>query len=273
MSLLRVRFIRISVIAALIPLAIRVEAQVCDEDMRLPAPQLGIGLLQCVGGGCGIFGGRPGAYEHRFTVEPRLHRINGAGPAAGLVEDGDQLVAVDGSPITTRRAGRLLAQLTAAPVRLTLRRGSDLRSVSITPRVGCDYPMLIVTKTSEIPAGLDDVAEPSAPVASQYELGLTMDCDGCQWKRNHDGSPVLKSLVVPRVVTVDANGPAARAGLAAGDYLLTIDNRVIASDSGARYLGTIRAGQRVEIGYSRGDRHLTTYLVTARPQNRRTSSW
>jgi membrane-associated protease RseP (regulator of RpoE activity) len=243
---------------------------VCDADGRHPAPQAGVGLLQCVGGGCGIFGGTSAAPEHRFTVEPRLWHIARPGPAAGLLEEGDQLVAVDGAPITTRVAGRRLARLVAAtPLELTVRRAGALRTVRIVPETGCGYPMLVVTDGNALPPELATAPAAQAPAVAPFELGLTLGCDGCRWTRVYDGAVAWQTIEVPRVLAIDAGGPAARSGLAVGDLLLTVDGRAIMSEAGGRYLGTIRPGQRVEIGYSHAGESHTTQLTTGVPPTSR----
>jgi membrane-associated protease RseP (regulator of RpoE activity) len=244
---------------------------VCDADGRRPAPQPGFGLFQCVGGACGIFDGTDAAPEHRFTVEPRLWHVAHPGPADGILEEGDQLVAVDGLPITTRRAGQRLARLRAdTPLSLTVRRAGVLRTVQIRPAVGCAYPTLVVTDTGELPAELSRAPRAPAPVRAEapFELGLTLACDECRWVRRYDGSLAWHTLEVPRVLAVQPDGPAARSGLATGDRLLTVDGRAVVSEAGARYLGTIRPRQRVRIGFARGDSTLTTTLTTDEPRPR-----
>jgi len=261
---------RACTLIALLVLGVGAEAAaqtVCDADGRGPAAQPGFGLLQCVGGGCGIYGGTRTAPEHRFTVEPRLWHIAHPGPADGVLEEGDQLVAVDGAPITTRIAGRRLAQLVAgAPVALTVRRTGTLRTVRITPATGCGYPMLVVTEQSALPPELATPRTTRAPAVAPFELGLTLGCDGCRWIRRYDGAVEWQTLEVPRVLAIDADGPAARSGLAVGDLLLTVDGRAVMSEAGGRYLGTIRPGQRVEIGYSHVGESRTTRLVTGTSQ-------
>jgi S1-C subfamily serine protease len=249
----------------------RLAAQaVCDSDGRRPAPQPGFGLFHCVGGACDIYGGTPAAPEHRFTVEPRLWWIAPSGPAAGRLEEGDQLVAVDGTPITTRKGGRAVARLVeGAPVALTVRRAGTLHTVRITPRRGCQYPMLVVTDTPELPKelmrGNAAAPAPSAP----FELGLSLACDECRWVRRYDGTLVWQTMEVPRILAIAPDGPAARSGLAVGDLLLTVDGRAVVSEEGARYLGTVRPGQRIEIGYARGAESHVAHLVPGTPPARR----
>ena len=243
---------------------------VCDADGRHPAAQPGFGLLQCAGGGCGIFDGPATAPEHRFTVEPRLWRIARPGAAAGVLEEGDQLVAVDGAPITTRLAGRRLARLVAGtPLELTVRRSGVLRTVRIVPQTGCGYPILVVTDGSALPPELATAPTAQSPAVAPFELGLTLGCDGCRWIRRYDGTVAWQSLEVPRVLAIDADGPAARSGIAVGDLLLTVDGRAVMSEAGGRYLGAIRPGQRVEIGYSHAGESRTTRLITGIPQSAR----
>jgi hypothetical protein len=265
---MRMRFVVLGALA-LLPLApvVRVAAQsACDDDRRLPAPQLGFGLFQCVGGACGIYDGPPGAREHRFTVEPRLWHIAHPGPADRLLEEGDQLVSVDGVPVTTRRAGQRLARLAASePLVLTVRRAGALVTVRIVPEIGCGYPMLVVTETSALPPGLGVAPAAPRPAVAPFELGLTLACDDCRWVRRYDGSLAWQTLEVPRVMAIDANGPAARGGLAIGDLLLTIDGRALVTEAGGRYLGAVRPGQRIEIAYSRDGSTRTAHLTTGVP--------
>lgn len=260
------------VIALLMLGATHVGAQaVCDDDGRRPAPQPGFGLLQCVGGACDIYGGTPSAPEHRFTVEPRVWRIAHPGPADGVLEEGDQIVAVDGAPITTRRAGQRLAQLSVqAPLMLTVRRAGATRSVRVQPVVGCNYPILVVTETSQLPAELARPARARTGggviVDAPFELGITLACGDCRWVRRYDGALEWQTLEVPRVVAIAPDGPAARSGLSVGDQLLTVDGRVIMSEVGARYLGSLRPGQRVELGYAHGTGIHSTSLSTGAPR-------
>ncbi|MBW8769280.1 MAG: PDZ domain-containing protein [Gemmatimonadetes bacterium] len=263
------------VVALLILGAAHLGAQtVCDDDGRRPAPQPGFGLLQCVGGACDIYGGTPSAPEHRFTVEPRVWRIAHPGPADGVLEEGDQLVAVDGAPITTRRAGQRLAQLSAqTPLTLTVRRAGLTRSVRLQPAVGCNYPMLVVTETSQLPAELTRPAHArprgGTTVDAPFELGITLACGDCRWIRRYDGGLEWQTLEVPRVVAITPDGPASRSALAVGDQLLTVDGRVMMSEAGARYLGSLRPGQRVVIGYAHGTEIRTTTLSTGAPRTTR----
>ena len=113
-------------------------AQVTCPEGRPITGDLGIERYLCVGGACEIWIRLPDGLAHSFSTEPRIDRMDPEGSAAGRLETGDVLVAVDERLITTAAAGRRLARLEpGVPVRLWIRRdGRDMR-VELTPRSGC----------------------------------------------------------------------------------------------------------------------------------------
>ncbi len=63
-----------------------------------------------------------------FQAEPEIHKVDPRGPAAGKLEGGDVIVAIEGLPITTRQAGRKFANVAPGEnVKLTVRRGGPSR--------------------------------------------------------------------------------------------------------------------------------------------------
>ena len=88
------------------------QAQRCAEGVPRTAT-LGIGLLQCVGGSCTLNARDGSGRAHDFSTEPKVWRLEADGPSAGVLRDGDQILAVDGALITTRDGGRRLANLRA----------------------------------------------------------------------------------------------------------------------------------------------------------------
>jgi hypothetical protein len=83
-------------------------------------------------------GGATCEREVQFRAEPRLLRIDPAGPAARALREGDVLIAVDGMLITTRAGARRFANLDAGrPVRLTLRRQGRVLEARLVPRIEC----------------------------------------------------------------------------------------------------------------------------------------
>ena len=101
---------------------------------RLTAPPFSFGLeLAC--GPCGWIS-RPGGSLRWFSpVAPVVRSVEPGGPGdvAG-VEPGDVLLAIDGYSLSNEEPGRPLGKLQPGePVELRFRRGSEMRTVEITP--------------------------------------------------------------------------------------------------------------------------------------------
>jgi len=74
---------------------------------------LGISGLDCVGE-CTLTIKEDGKEQSWFfSTEPRVLGVDGDGPADGILQAGDFLVAIDGIPITTKEGGRRFANLQA----------------------------------------------------------------------------------------------------------------------------------------------------------------
>lgn len=131
---------RVAILATLALLlgAARVPAQdVCPEG-RPVTGDLGIERYRCVGGACEIWSRTQAGRAHVFTTEPRVDQLDPAGEAAGKLEVGDVIVAVDDLLITTAAAGRRLASLEPGrPVRLWIRRDGREVRLTVTPVPGC----------------------------------------------------------------------------------------------------------------------------------------
>jgi S1-C subfamily serine protease len=102
-----------------------------------PSGDLGYSGTECHG--CVISGRHvSGEPDMEFDSEPILSGIREGGPADGKLAERDQLVAIDGQPITTRAAAVQLSWLEPGkPVRLTVRRQGVLAEVEITPTARC----------------------------------------------------------------------------------------------------------------------------------------
>jgi hypothetical protein len=82
-----------------------------------------------------------------FQAEPKIKDIDRDGPSHGILKGGDVIVAVDGMLITTRKAGKRFANLTAGEaVEFTVRRMGRTRTVVIVPRM-VDEPEVPVKLT------------------------------------------------------------------------------------------------------------------------------
>ncbi|HEX6368324.1 MAG TPA: PDZ domain-containing protein [Longimicrobium sp.] len=239
------------------------EAQTCGDGIPRTAT-LGIGLLQCVGGSCTINARDGAGRAHDFSTEPRVWRLEADGPAAGVLREGDQILAVDGALITTRDGGRRLANLRpGVPVALRIRRGGSEMRVSVTPRPGCNTPSLAVTATAARP-------EPPAPGSAEGRaaeeagpriyFGMELDCGDCGWRR--DGSDWRWHSTQPMQIKSTVPGsPARRAGLRAGDVVLRIDGHALTDRGAGRFFDRLTPGRSVTFEVRRGTRTLTIPIV------------
>lgn len=270
-----------------LPMSVAAQQLVCADGWP-PRPSIGVDRYHCVGGACRIWGvtGEPVAEtllsqeggraywgerwdqvrsSFEFTVEPTLWDIDPAGPAAGLVQEGDVLVAVQGIPVTSAPAGRVLGDPPEGrPLPLTLRRDDGLRSVEVVPALTCSATTLSMGTDEGVglrvaTRGFDD-AEPRGGTGSL--LGLILRCEACRAvdpdaadQRGH-----WRFEAYPTVAVVRGNGPAGIAGVLAGDRLTHIDGLDLLSEEGAHRLSELRRGEEVEIRAERNG-HTRTFSV------------
>lgn len=242
-------------------------AQTCGEGIPRTAT-LGIGLLQCVGGACTVNARDGAGRAHDFSTEPRVWNLDADGPAAGVLRDGDQILAVDGALITSRDGGRRLANLRpGVPVALRIRRGGAEMRVSVTPRAGCNTPSLAVTATAarpQMPPGSLE-ARASAEAGPRIYFGMELDCGDCGWRREGDGWRWVSNQPM-RIRAAVPGSPAARAGLRAGDVVLGINGYTLDDRGAGRFLDRISPGSAVRFQVRRGTRTRTIPIV---PEMRR----
>lgn len=101
-------------------------------------------------------------------------------------------------------------------------------------------------------------------------FGFSIRCNGCGWSStSSDESPVWESDEIPELSRVDAESPAGRAGLRAGDRITHIDGLSLMSREGARRFGRVKPGQRVRLTVKRDATTLHRNLVVGtRPEMR-----
>lgn len=106
---------------------------------------------------------------------------------------------------------------------------------------------------------------PDAASAPSGWFGFSFRCSNCGWARSGDDElAVWESDEYPELSMVASGGPAARAGLQAGDRLTHIDGYSITSSQGSKRLGAVTPGQKVRLTVSRDGKPLTRELTLGR---------
>ena len=123
------------------------------------------------------------------------------------------------------------------------------------------------------PSGVWAITTPSVGAVGTVPrgwFGFSIRCNGCGWSTSSsDASPVWEAEEVPVLSRVDAESPAGRAGLRAGDRITHIDGLSLMSREGGRRFGRVRPGQRVRLTVKRGNTTLHPVLVVGtRPEMR-----
>ncbi|MEO5902512.1 MAG: PDZ domain-containing protein [Gemmatimonadaceae bacterium] len=112
---------------------------------------------------------------------------------------------------------------------------------------------------------------PLPPVPSPAGwFGFSIRCNECGWSLSRgEEYPVWESTTAPELSMISRDGPAARAGLMAGDRITHINGVSILSPLGARSFGRVRPGQSVRLTVIRDGASQTRELTLAtRPEVR-----
>jgi C-terminal processing protease CtpA/Prc len=177
--------------------------------------------------------------------EIELRDIRPDGPAAGRVQDGDILVAVDGALITTRAGSEhLFDAQPGRPLRLTIRRGGRDREVVVVP-MGGRAEKTEAHASKPAPTG----STPRGPARGWLGVGLSCQCTV---QSNPDGGEIWSFDKTPEVFAVRDDGPAVHAGVRVGDLVETIDGVPLTTAEGGRRWSAIAPGESIRLGIRRG---------------------
>lgn len=176
----------VQAVAALLLTPVVAWGQAVCGDGREAIPTIGVGTFHCQGGTCLVRGavgrtndgraavmsaseslresvlrdrGRDPDVLFDFSVQPRLWEIDPDGPAAGRIEGGDQLLAVNGASITSAEGGRILSDMVVGePLALQVRRGPSVVTVTVSPAFSC----------GGLSVSVGPNAEPSGPIGTSW---------------------------------------------------------------------------------------------------------
>ena len=204
------------------------------------------------------------AVSYEFSAEPWLRGIDSGGPAAGVLEEGDTLVAVNGYLITSSRGGRELGTLPLdADARLTVRRDDRLVEVTLRPIRHCELPLAMTGNTMlRLPydrLGYSD--RWNYTVSRDGTIGASFRCDDCSFTVSGDGDLTWDNPQLLELVAVEQGGPADLAGLLPGDVLLEINGLDLTTDVAADLLLNPDAGTTLDLLFDRDGQQLQANLT------------
>lgn len=211
----------------------------------------------------------------RYSTEPTVAAVRPGAAVRGILREGDRIVSVNGSPITTLEGSRELQLVEPGErVRLVYRRDGALREAEVVAGSRCvedpEEPALAApAPPAEVsvqrPRGQVSLPRPGNPgrltgdvVTSRVanggvHLGMSFRCGDCVFLTDEEGG-VRWSFTGPvEIVRVEEGGPAERAGLRSGDLVRRIDGHPVESREGAAAWGSLTSGEPVRVAVSRPD--------------------
>jgi C-terminal processing protease CtpA/Prc len=232
-----------------------------------------------------------------FKTEPKISKVDPEGPSRGQLREGDVIVAINGTLITTERAGLRFANLDGSePVELEIRRGSKRRTVSVVPRTRPEptIPIEILVRRTEqsrrensitlVPGRiiLPEYAPLINKIKSRREavksmtdslgmlaspeyldraprgwIGFGLSFSGSIRRNNGDIPADWVFFELPSIKSIQPGSPADRAGLKAGDTLLEIDGERLDGPEGSERFSRMKPGQTIKWKIRREDETFT----------------
>ncbi len=101
-------------------------------------------------------------------------------------------------------------------------------------------------------------------IANQHGwLGFGLDCRDCAPGNDAAGLRIWRFPTYPKIVAIDADGPAQAAGMLAGDVLRAIDGVSITTTAGATRFAGLRAGDKVRLTVDRNGKKVELVMTVA----------
>jgi len=260
-------------------------AQTCAAESRVGS--FGITGIQCER--CRFYT-EEGRSQAVFWTEPVIRGLDPSLPGARVLREGDAIVAVDGALITTTRGQEAYSSLPMeGEVRVRVRRNGATRDLDVpvvavcptarsvvpaiagrpipaaAPNPGSAYaPPLPSLPSTAAPAAAPPLAGLAIPAPPPLEpgarLGFGFACGPCSARREGDVT-TWTFEAPPEITGIQPRGPAAEAGMRAGDRILQIDGTDITTPEGGRRFGAVRAGDRINWTLEREGRTLSVTSV------------
>jgi regulator of sigma E protease len=238
----------------------RLEA--CGEQ-EVTTGELGIASLAC--GPC-TQTWRDGRWIWRFDAEPEVLGIQDDGPASGKLEQGDEIVSVDGLLITSAEGGDRWSMVEPGEtVTLVARRDGRERAVSIQAGSQCKKRSFSIPHDVDVAIQTVERGEHGhiklIEILPEGWFGFSFSCR-C---RAHvsEQETTWEFDDTPTIVAVAEDSPAARAGIEKGDCIVAADGYPVTENEGARRLTTVRPGETVRLTIEREGRTLTMEVTAA----------
>ena len=248
-----------------LPAAAQQEASICRAGTLSQGTTLGITGLACTN--CAVETQSDGRRVWQFDTEPEVMNVAEDGPAHGILEPRDIIVAIDGNPITTSTAGARWGALQPGElVALRIRRGDRLIDVAVRASVRC-----APVEAPPAPTPRDREAERRLMPPGWIGAGLSCYCAVNATGVGSgmlDGAPLWTFREPPVVEQLVENGPAVVAGLRVGDRLISIDGVRFDTTEGGRRFSRMTPGTAVRLVVERDGQRTDIVITPMAPPGR-----
>ncbi|HUL72193.1 MAG TPA: PDZ domain-containing protein [Vicinamibacterales bacterium] len=220
------------------------------EDCVGPGAAFGVVSYQC--GDCTMQQKTGQQPVWLFRTEPLvLKTANGS-----VLQGGDVIEAVDGHPITTAAGAQAFTYPTPGIHEIVARRNG--RQVTVQARTMTPCPT---------GAGLTAPPAERAPVKPRGRFGFALACSSCTRQVGPDGVGYWTFESNPTVGDLDADGPAATAGLRVGDVIVEVEGQPVLQSAGATALSKAERAVSLTLTVRRADGTLRTVTLKARSKD------